>query len=190
MTREPSPEEIRPDLTPTLIASLREGDEEAGTLLNDLYRGCLVRFCIGYLGNQAEAEDAVQDVFCRVLKSDRVPDNIRPWIYAVARNRCLDILRSRRRRSEDNSLPGDSQLIADLTGRLTRLVREEQRARLYHLLEALPVSQREILRLRYIEKLGRAEIGQILGIPEKLVKSRLFEGMEKLRKHTSLVDDR
>ena len=76
-----------------------------------------------------------------------------------------------------------------LTGNLTRLVSRELWSRIGHLLAALPASQREPLRLRYAEELSRAEIAYVLDIPESVVKSRLFEGLKKLREHTSLLDD-
>jgi RNA polymerase sigma-70 factor (ECF subfamily) len=176
------------DLTPSLLACLRAGDPQAGALLNELHRGNLVRFCGGYLGNPAEAEDVVQDVFCRVLTNSTVPDSFRAWMYRIARNRCLDLLRARGRRRDDQDLPDDSRLQADLTGNLTRLVRRELRSRLHHLVAGLTAGQREILRLRYVEGLSRPEIAQVLGIPESLVKSRLFEGLEKLRDHSSLLE--
>jgi RNA polymerase sigma-70 factor, ECF subfamily len=176
------------DLTPSLLARLRAGDPQAGVLFDRLHRRNLIRFCSGYLGNLAEAEDVVQDVFCRVLTNSTVPDNFRAWIYQIARNRSLDLLRARGRKRDDQVLPDDSQLRADLTGNLTRLVRRELRSRLHHLVAGLTASQREILRLRYVEGLSRQEIAQVLEISESLVKSRLFEGLEKLRDHSSLVD--
>ena len=45
-----------------------------------------------------------------------------------------------------------------------------------------------MLRLRYAEGLSRAEIAYVLEVPESVVKSRLFEGLKKLREHTSLLD--
>ena len=54
---------------------------------------------------------------------------------------------------------------------------------------SLPADQREVLHLRYAEGLSRAEIAEVLELDEKLVKSRLYHGMEKLRLHDSLVDD-
>jgi len=177
------------DLTPTLIAHLRDGHTEAGAFLDRLYRERLILFCLGHLGDSQEAEDVVQEVFYRVLKSDAVPDNFRAWIYKICRNRCLDILRSRKRRRDDGSLPTASHLDAQLTGNLTRIARGEQWERLRELVAALPPDQREVLQLRYAEGLSRAEIAEVLEIPVKLVKSRLFHGLEKLRIHDSLVDD-
>ncbi len=176
------------DLTPTVIGRIRAGDHDAAALLDGLYRRPLVRFCLAYLGSAEEAEDAVQDVFCRVLAADTIPESFRAWIYRIARNRCLDLLRGRARRRDDQLLPSEVQVAEDLTGHLTRLVRKELHSRLRHLVAGLPASQREILRLRYVEGLSRREIAEVLEIPESIVKSRLFEGLERLRRHTSLAD--
>lgn len=176
------------DLTPTLVARLRDGSEEAADLLVRLYREKLICFCHGYLGSREEAEDVVQDVFYRVLRSAAVPDSFRAWIYRICRNRCLDLRRSRGRRRDDGTLPTGSRVDAQLTGNLTKLIRGEQAEHLRRLVESLPPDQREVLHLRYAEGLSRAEIAEVLAIDEKLVKSRLYHGMEKLRLHDSLVD--
>ena len=176
------------DLTPTLVNRLRAGDGEAGTKLCELYHPPLLRFCFRYLGAQEEAEDLVQEVFLRVLRNDALPENFRAWIYKIARNRCLDVIRSRGRRPDDQDLPSASRIRDDLTGCLTRLVRREQRAHLRRALAELPEHHREVLHLRYAENLSRLEIAEVLDLPEPVVKSRLYEGMVKLRAHDSLVD--
>lgn len=177
------------DLTPSVVAKLRAGDAEAGVLLDKLYRRAMMRFCWGYLGRVEEAEDAVQEVFCKVLKRTEVPDSFRAWMYKIARNHCLNVLRARARRYDAGVLPLDSRLDARLTGHLTRAVRQELRSRIVHLLGALPAAQREVLCLRYAEELSRPEIAYVVDAPESVVKSRLFEGLKKLREHTSLLDD-
>lgn len=157
-------------------------------MLESLYRESLVRFCWGYLGRMDQAEDAVQDVCCKVLASERIPDDFRPWCYKIARNHCLNLLRSRETR-KDGGPPGDvSQAQEMLTGHLTRLVRDEQHARLSDLVANLSESQQEVLRLRYVEDLSRTEIADVLDVPESLVKSRLFEGLKRLREFSSLLD--
>ena len=72
---------------------------------------------------------------------------------------------------------------AELTGQLTRLVKMERHEKLRRLLDELPPAQHEVLRLRYTEGLSRSEIAQVLDITESVVKSRLYEGLEKLRGH-------
>jgi RNA polymerase sigma factor (sigma-70 family) len=184
-----SNEQPKPDLTPSLVMKLREGDSAAGQMLDELYRTRLVRFSLGYLGNQEEAKDIVQDVFLKVLANQTVPDNFRAWIYEICRNRCIDRLRSQKRRLDDQTMPTPSYIAAHQTGNLTRLVKGEQREQLWHRLALLPVQQREVILLRYTEGLSRAEISQVLGIPENLVKHRIYNGLDKLRKQTSPNND-
>lgn len=175
------------DLTPSLVVRLRAGDATAGVVLDDVYRQPMLRFCLGYLGRLQDAEDAMQEVFCRVLQATDVPDNFRAWLYRVARNYCLNVIRTRERHPA-RALPPDSQLDADWTGHLTRLVRQEERSRLGHLIGALPLGQREALRLRYAEGFSRSDIAYVLDVPESVIKSRLFEGLKRLREHGSLAE--
>lgn len=178
------------DRTVALVGHLRAGEPEGGELLDRLYRGPISRFCWGYLGSVEDAQDAAQDVFCKVLRARHIPDHFRSWLYKIARNHCLNLLRSRARGHGEQTLPSDSKLEAALTGHATRLVKQELRSRLGHLVAALPLAYREVLRLRYVEGLSRAEIADVLELPVSVVKSRLYEGITKLREHTSLLDDR
>jgi RNA polymerase sigma-70 factor (ECF subfamily) len=172
------------------VAALRAGDSRAGDVLDELYRKALVRFCWGYLGTVEQAEDAVQEIFIKVLQANQVPEGFRAWLYKIARNHCLNVLRARRRRRSGASLPSASRLDAQLTGNLTRLVRKEFESRINSLIGALPAAQREVLRLRYAEELSRAEIASVLEVPESVIKSRLYEGLKTLRKHISLLQTR
>lgn len=188
MEERTSPDSAADDQIRLLVEKLRAGDLSAGALLDQFWRDPLVRFCYGYLGRPEDAEDAVQEVFLRVLRVGEVPDHFRAWLYRIARNHCLNVRRDRARRNAGAALPPESQVGRDETGPLTRLARRELRSRLGHLLTALPETQREVLRLRYAEQLSRAEIAYVLEVPEPVVKSRLFEGLQRLRQHTSLLD--
>jgi RNA polymerase sigma-70 factor (ECF subfamily) len=174
------------ELTTTLLLRLRAGDDSAGAMLERLYHRPLSRYCSGYLGSSADVEDVVQDAFLRVLRAETLPDHFRAWLYRVARNRCLDLLRGRGRRLDDQTLRPEPGVPDDLTGFLTRLVREEQYGQLARAVDSLSASQREILRLRYAVGLSRAEIAEVLEIEESVVKSRLYEGLERLRGHRFL----
>ncbi len=189
-TPRPEPGPHAEDLTSELITQLRGSAPEAGALLDTLYRERLLRFCWGYLGSMEEAEDAVQDVCCRVLSTQNIPDSFRPWLYKIARNQCLTLLRRRsRRRQEGQVLPPESQIHELLTGQLTRLVRDEQRSRVNELVRALSDDQQEVLRLRYVEDLSRAEIAEVLEIPASVVKSRIFEGLKLLRDYAGHFEE-
>ena len=169
------------DRTVVLVQHLRAGGADVAGQLDQVYREPLLRFCWGYLGNMDEAEDALQEVWYKVLTTEEVPDNFRPWIYRVARNHSLNILRLRARRKDGQVCSGVSQIEDALTGHLTRLVKDEMHSRVRAAVSALPESQQEVLRLRYVEDLSRPEIAEILDLTEAVVKSRLFEGIKRLR---------
>ena len=173
-----------------LMAQLQQGQTLALDHLYHRYAKKLYTFChyTTHSQNRQDSEDLVQDVFYRVLESPTVPESFRAWIYRICRNRCLDVLRSRGRRRDDGTLPSGSHLGARVTGQLTGLVRGERWGHLRRVVEELPADQREVLHLRYAEGLSRAEIAEVLELDEKLVKSRLFHAMEKLRVHDSLAE--
>ena len=170
------------ELTATLVGRLRAGDEEAARVLDELYREPIVRFCWGYLRSGAEAEDATQEIFAKVLVSATVPDDFRVWLYRVARNHCLNAVRDRGRRREETE---PLELARSATGDLTRMVRAEEREHVAHALAELPESYREVLRLRYAEDLSRTEIAAVLELPESLVKTRLYEGLKRLKERAA-----
>lgn len=174
--------------TAALIEHLRKGDAAAGGLLNELFREPIQRFCWGYLGRTEESEDAWQEVCYRVLVADRIPDFFRPWLYKIARNVCLNMLRSRANRKDGQAIVAESEVREVLTGHLTRMVKSEMRTQLATLVDELLPEQREVLRLRYVEGLSRAEVAEVLDLPEITVKSRLFRGLRHLREHASLLD--
>src|SRR6185436_18381096 len=150
---------------------MRPGDAD----FEGVHRPALVRFCEGYLGRRDEAEDAAQDVLAKALASRETIADLTTWLRHVARNHCLNVLRSRRRRRDGERLPSDPPFAASLRGPLTRLAGKEHQESLSLALASLTDDQREALWLRYGENLDRDEIAKILGIPDSIVKSRLHE---------------
>jgi RNA polymerase sigma-70 factor (ECF subfamily) len=181
MMKPEPPRRSADDTTLLLVTRLREKHPDAAATLHRLYRDALLRFCWGYLGGVDEAEDATQEISYKVVSAANVPDAFRPWLYRIARNHCLNRLRDRGRNPVNHHLPAPSQLDAALTGQLTRLARDEAKSRVAAMVLELDESYREVLRLRYVEDLPRGEIAEVLDIPESVVKSRLFEGLQKLR---------
>ncbi len=168
------------DPTEALVARFRAGDTLAGDELSGLHRPALLRFARRYLRHEADAEDAVQEVFARVLSSGTEPDDFRVWAYTIARNVCLNRLRAYGADPVLRLATG-VDLAADHTGELTRMARAEDAEALESVLAKLSDAQREVLVLRYLEDLGREEIAEVLGLTVAVVKSRLFEGVQRLR---------
>lgn len=176
-------------LTPSWAARLRARDAQAWVLLDYFYRAAMIRRCRGYLGNLEQSEDAVQDIFIKVLRVERVPSRFRPWLCRVARNHCLRILRDQARQGNHQIPPPAPQAMAKPAGALAQLVKRENGSRIMRLLGTLPAKQREALLLRYAEGLSRAEIADLLQIPESTVKSELYRGLKKLRQCLPLSCD-
>ncbi|WP_145203115.1 sigma-70 family RNA polymerase sigma factor [Planctomycetes bacterium Poly30] len=177
MTTQSEPMDSR---QPTLVDRLRARAPGASDELIAEYRPALVRFAYGYLGDSAAAEDAAQDVLVKALGASSTPDAVRPWLYRIARNHCLNLVRNQRVRGEV-ALPDRPTFVDSRTGHLTRLVRMENEAELRARVESLTHDHREVLDLRYGEDLSREEIAHVLDLPPSVVKSRLYEAMKRLR---------
>jgi len=97
----------------TLLPALRAGDERAFQRLTDRYRRELLVHCYRMLGSFHDAEDVLQETLLRAwrgLESFEGRSALRPWLYKIATNACLDVLASRRRRVLPNAThpPADS----------------------------------------------------------------------------------
>ena len=165
---------------PTLADRLRARAPGASDDLVAEYRPAIVRYAYGYLGDSGAAEDAAQEVLMKALSATTMPDSVRPWLYRIARNHCLNLMRNRRVRGEE-AMPERPTFADSATGHLSRLVRMENEAEIVARVESLSPDHREVLDLRYGEDLSRDEIAHVLDLPPSVVKSRLYEAMKRLR---------
>jgi len=159
-----------------LVETLRRGNEAAFEVIYDRHHRGALSFCRQMLGSREEAEDAVQQTFFSaysdLLARDR-PIRLKPWLYTIARNRCLSVLRARREFA--------SELVERPTAGLADEV--EQRADLRELLDdlaELPAQQRAALVLTEIEDISHIDIASILGCEATKVKSLVFQGRSAL----------
>jgi RNA polymerase sigma factor (sigma-70 family) len=163
-----------------LVARVRAGDDDAFEAIYDRYYLGLLAFCRHMLGSRHEAEDALQHSFAsayRALRRDDSAVELRPWLYTIARNRCLSALRARRdevdidglepERGALDGLPAQIQLRADLRD----LVEDLQR---------LPDDQRAALVLFELGDHSHDEIGTVLGVRREKVKALVFQARSAL----------
>lgn len=150
--------------------------DEAGTVLYSL--------ALRILGNTADAEEVLLEVFEQVWRSARTFDPERSgawrWLTVLARSRSIDRLRasaSKRRLEERRSFDGTSH---DLSPDEASIFREQQ-LRIRESLNRLPQEQREALELAYFSGLTHVEIAAALGVPLGTIKTRIRMGMDKLR---------
>jgi len=163
-----------------LITRSQAGDHGAFAALFDQYKNLVYRTAYLMLGHEADAEDALQEVFVQVYGALESYDPTRgaftTWLHRITVNHCLN----RQRKRRPLTLPPD-----DLDGRgghgpsPERSVEQDEtiRAALTHLSDKL----RAVVVLRYAWDLTYAEIGQVLDIPAGTVKSRLSAALTTMR---------
>jgi RNA polymerase sigma factor (sigma-70 family) len=129
------------------------------------------------LGDAGEAEDAVQHTFAAGwsdLQRNERPIRLRPWLYTIARNRCLSVLRARRETPVEIDGAASTAGLAEEVGR-----RSDLRALLADLRD-LPDEQRAALVLSELGDLSHADIAEILGRKEVDVKALVFRARATL----------
>ena len=160
-----------------LVEQIRRGNEVAFEVAFERHGSGMLAFCRHMLGSREEAEDAVQHTFAAAFKNLRGGERrkiaLKAWLYTIARNRCVSVLRARREHaSELHELPTDG---------LSEQV--ERRAELRELLadvRELPEEQRAALLLAEAAGLSHAEVAQVLGCEVASVKGLVFRARSAL----------
>jgi RNA polymerase sigma factor (sigma-70 family) len=156
-----------------LVARLRRGEDGAFQVLAERYRSRLLWFCWQFLRSREDAEEAVQDVLVSALRwlgADQREVNVRPWLYRIARNRCVGQLR--RARPAAVQLRDEHPAALAHTPLEAAVVRERLREIVLNA-QALPASQRAALVLREIDGLAYREIAHTMATTVPAVKSLL-----------------
>lgn len=162
-----------------LVARVRGGDTRAFEAIYDRYGGPIHSFCRHLLGQADDADDAVQHTFLaayRGIRSGEQAIDLKPWLFAIARNRCVSLLRARR---HDSSTLGDAPEPA--TEGLSAAV--EQRESLRDLLRdigGLPEDQRAALVLTQLGTLKHEEVARVLEVPTEKVRALVFQARSSL----------
>ncbi|MDQ3720190.1 MAG: sigma-70 family RNA polymerase sigma factor, partial [Actinomycetota bacterium] len=149
---------------------VRAGNEAAFEVVFERHGPPLLSFCRQMLGSHEEAEDAVQQTFDsahRALVGSDRPVELKPWLFTIARNRCLSILRARR----PDTVPIEEHAVAGLAEEV------ERRADLRELLRDLadlPEQQRAALVLFELGDLSHEQIAEVIGCEAPQVKGIVF----------------
>jgi RNA polymerase sigma factor (sigma-70 family) len=167
----------------------RGGDAAAFEALLDRYSRSIYNFTLRFLGDPADAEDATQLTLIQAFESlpaARPEASLRPWLFQVARNKCIDLIRKRRtvplsslERGEPDAPGIDPADTAPLPADLYE--REELQQILQDAIAALPLRSREVVLMRYVGELTFSEIGRSLGMPENTAKTLFQRAKATLR---------
>lgn len=156
-------------------------NECALSALFQRHRHYVFRVAWGLLGEDAAADDVVQEVFLR-MRAGRLKAQPRAkfttWLYKVAVNTAREQARKRRRMWGDAAA---TEILAGLADEAAHPARLETLRDLSHALSALPLRQREVVVLRHLEGFDTAETAEILGCRAGTVKAHLNRATLKLR---------
>jgi RNA polymerase sigma factor (sigma-70 family) len=163
-----------------LVQRMRSGDEGSFEAIFKRHHAPLLSYCRHMLGNQDEAEDALQQAFIRAHKallSGSPPRELRPWLYAIARNCCLSAISARRGWVGIESLDDRTPTIAGLSEEVHE--REDLRELLADI-GRLPEDQRSALLLAELDDLSHQEIAMVVGCPVSKVKALVYQARSAL----------
>lgn len=162
-----------------LVRRVLTGQTDDFRVLVDRHQQSIFRFASGLLGNREEAQDVTQEVFLAAFANLSGYDSSRAgfstWLFTMARNRCINLLKRSRPIALD-----EPDSITDVTS-ADPIVRQELSQQLDRALAALPVKQRSAFVLAEIEELPYAEIARIERTSLGTVKSRIHRAKQQLQ---------
>jgi RNA polymerase sigma-70 factor (ECF subfamily) len=173
-----------------MIARIGRRDQVAFGALYDRLSGPLYSLAMKMLGDPAEAQDTLQDVFLQIWSRaatyDPEQSSVFSWTVLLTRSRVIDRLRARGRRSRvvvasTEDAPSASTDASTAESAADTVERNDEAARVRSVLNNLPAEQRETIELAFFEDLSHHEIAARLGQPLGTVKARIRRGLLKLR---------
>jgi RNA polymerase sigma factor (sigma-70 family) len=178
-----------------LVGQAQAGDQRAFELLVSRYHCPLVSYIRVLLKDDDLAYDVLQHVYLQLYVSLPIlltHVSLKAWLFQVARNRCLDELRRRRRRAEVPFSTFERKVGEELSPVEAILdpeplpeevaERNEQRRSLQQAMSSLPPPFRSIVHLRCFKQLSFSEVGRMLKMPEATVKASFYRSLPRLRR--------
>jgi RNA polymerase sigma-70 factor (ECF subfamily) len=178
------------------MTAFKKGDAKAFEKLLARHKKPVFNFCVRMLQDAAAAEDALQEVFIRVVKSAKSWEQqakFTTWLYTIARNHCIDAIRKasyRKTASLDQSLNGSEDDGATLGDRMADeegispdrgAESNRVRGKIARAIGSLSDEQREVFVMREYAGMPFKDIASVVGVPENTVKSRMRYALEHLR---------
>lgn len=165
-----------------LAGRIRSGDEAAFTELYQQYAPRLYNLAFRMAGTANDADDLLQDIFLlsyRKIGSFRGDSSLGTWLYRLAMNHCLDVLRSRQSRMGQQTDSLDEEGAAE--PRSAPALGAVSRIDLDRAIGFLPPACRAAFLLHDVEGFGHQEVGAILGISEGTSKSQVHKARLRIR---------
>ena len=179
---------------PELIRAAQRGDQRAFEQLVRLYDQNVLRLAMNLLRSPEDANDIYQEAFLRVYKNlhtFRFDCSFHTWLYRIVTNLCLDALRKRRVRREEDTVVETSEGFLDRMDTVEesradgdpqrQLLSRQLRTRIRQVLDGLTPRERAVFEMRHYQGLRLRAIGDMLGTSEEAAKNCLFRATQKMR---------
>jgi RNA polymerase sigma-70 factor (ECF subfamily) len=179
---------------PELIRAAQRGDQRAFEQLVRLYDQNVLRLAMNLLRSPEDANDIYQEAFLRVYKNlhtFRFDCSFHTWLYRIVTNLCLDALRKRRVRREEDTVVETSEGFLDRMDTVEesradgdpqrQLMSGQLRVRIRQVLDGLTPRERAVFEMRHYQGLRLRAIGDMLGTSEEAAKNCLFRATQKMR---------
>lgn len=179
---------------PDLIRAAQQGDQRAFEQLVRLHDQNVLRLALNMLRSPEDAHDIYQEAFLRVYKNlhtFRFDCSFHTWLYRIVTNLCLDALRKRKVRREENTVVETSDGPLDRLDTLEearpdgnperRLSSRQVGKKIQECLAELTPRERAVFEMRHYQGLRLRAIGEILGTSEEAAKNCLFRATQKMR---------
>lgn len=180
---------MKPSETKDLIRRLQAGDLEALGQLYDLHKRLVYRTALGITGDPEAAADLLQETFLRLHRFSRHLDTERPlepWLYRVTTNLAYTWVKRQKRWLQPLEEIAD-WLMGDGHERPSYMVElDEEWEQVQRAMTSLPLPQRTVVVLYYLNDLSLKEIAEVLDVPIGTVKSRLHYGRKSLKRALGL----
>ncbi len=182
----PSPQ-ISPAEHPALVAAIaQKRDRAAFAVLFDFYAPRITSYYLRLRVERASAEEMTQDVMVTLWHKANLFDpsrsSLATWLYRIARNRRIDLMRRSRVDYVDPSGFGLDILDESVVEADTMLVTQQRDESLRSALASLPAEQMQLVQLSFFDSLTHAEIAQKTGLPLGTIKSRIRLAFTRLRR--------
>jgi RNA polymerase sigma-70 factor, ECF subfamily len=174
------------------VERARSGDSDAFRLLVEQHSRAIFRLAFRMTGNEQDAEDVVQETFLRAYKQlDRYEarSSFSTWLYRIASNYSLDLMRMRKRHESRREHGTDEDqrdilqsIPLDTPGPDRLMYGEEVKEKVNAAMDELSAQERTAFVLRHFEGLSIEEIGEALGTGANATKHSIFRAVQKLRR--------
>jgi RNA polymerase sigma-70 factor (ECF subfamily) len=168
----------RPEITPEIIAALRQQDEKVFAKFYNDHSGLIFSIAVSSLNDRQKAEDVLQEVFLKAWHA--LPgfegNKLAPWLGKIAHNLCIDMLRQQKRSPAIVGKPVEEMIIVQ---------RENAQNEIPELLDTLNPTEKEVIILKKVEGMSYQEISEITGLAEGSLRNMVVKVIKSLKGTTN-----